>query len=179
MQQVRAKIDSNHHSHHHHDRYHKALAIHPHQLRDRYCYTPSSLRCPVFLLYHPTVGDDGGGLWVKEMGVLAMSMSAFCYARIMVDMVDAVSGFKMFSEFTSLGGRFRQFLVLDHRPIECVCGADFMALDFCLAGLSPWSRASLFSVYLHRPASIILPPSSSAFPCKSSRPFLCIKFNFC
>ena len=43
-----------------------------------------------------------------------MSTSVFCYARIMVDMVDGVSGFKMFSEFMSLGGKFKHFLVLDH-----------------------------------------------------------------
>ena len=34
-------------------------------------------------------------------------MSVICYARITVDTVDAVSDFKMFSEFMSLGGRFK------------------------------------------------------------------------
>ena len=34
--------------------------------------------------------------------------------------MDAVSGFDMFSEFVSLGGRFKGFPVLDQRPVECV-----------------------------------------------------------
>lgn len=38
---------------------------------------------------------------------LAVSTSVFCYARMMVDLVDPVSGLKIFSEFMSLGGRFR------------------------------------------------------------------------
>lgn len=43
-------------------------------------------------------------------GGLAIFTSVFCYARIMVDMVDmvdAIGSFKMFSEFMSLGGRFK------------------------------------------------------------------------
>ena len=39
-------------------------------------------------------------------------MFVFCYARIMVDMVDAVGDFKIFSEFMSHGGRFKQIFVL-------------------------------------------------------------------
>lgn len=79
-------------------------------------------------------------------------MSVFCYARIMVGTVDAVSGFKMFSEFMSLGGRFKQILVLHHRdPLNaCFEPVSCMVLDFCLARLFPPSfHDSLFSVYLH------------------------------
>lgn len=90
------------------------------------------------------------------MGELAISTSVFCYARIMVDMVDAVSDFKMFSEFLSLGGKFKQILVLDHRLVECVCRAGPMALDYCLASLFPSFYASSLSVYLHHPAVIVL-----------------------
>ena len=61
----------------------------------------------LLLVYHPTAGDDSDDLQVKGKGGLATLTSVFCYAKIMVDMVDAVSGFKMFSEFMSLGGRFR------------------------------------------------------------------------
>ena len=38
----------------------------------------------------------------------------------MVDMVDAVSDFNMFSEFLSLGGRFKEVVMLDHMLIKCV-----------------------------------------------------------
>lgn len=86
-------------------------------------------------------------------------------------MVDAVGSFKMFSEFVSLGGRFKQILVLDYMPIEC---ADFMSLDFSLAGLSPSFHASSLSVYLPGTASIVL-----GKPSQSSRPILCIDFNLC
>lgn len=49
--------------------------------------------------------NDGGGLQVKGTGELAISMSVLSYARITVDTVEAVSDFKMFSEFMSLDGR--------------------------------------------------------------------------
>lgn len=47
---------------------------------------------------------------------MAISMSVFCYARIMVDMVDAVSDFKIVS-FMLLGGRLKQILVLNNSPM--------------------------------------------------------------
>lgn len=53
-------------------------------------------------------------------GEMAISLSVFCYARItvdVVDVVDAVSDFKIVS-FMSLGGRFKQILVLAYRPFN-------------------------------------------------------------
>lgn len=38
-----------------------------------------------------------------------MATSVFCYARTMVDMLDAVSGFKVFSELMSLAADPKKF----------------------------------------------------------------------
>ena len=57
----------------------------------------------------------------------AIYTSVFCYARIMVDMVGAVGDIKMFSEFMSLGGKFKRILVL---PVPLnVCEFGSIALD--------------------------------------------------
>ncbi len=91
-------------------------------------------------------------------------MSVFCYARIMVGTVDAVNGFKMFSELMSLGGRFKQILVLDHRdPLNaCFEPVSCMVLDICLARLySPSFHDSSFSVYLHAPHILPARPHAS------------------
>ena len=63
--------------------------------------------------------------WItgQGYGVLALSTSVFCYARIMMDMVDAVGDFKMFSEFMSPGGKFKQIFVLSVPLNACELGS--------------------------------------------------------
>ena len=67
----------------------------------------------------------------------------------MVDMVDAVGDFKMFSEFMSLGGKFKQILVLAVPLNAC----EFGSIALYVAGLSPLC----FILPLSWPTSIILP----------------------
>ena len=87
-------------------------------------------------------------------GVLALSASVFCYARIMVDMVDAVGDFKMFSEFMSLGGKFKQIFVLAVPLNAC----EFGSMARLLRSRSPASLlySSSFFAHFRHPAMIVL-----------------------
>ncbi len=81
------------------------------------------------------------------MRVLAISTSVLCYARIMVNMVDAVSGFKMLSEF-----------YVAWRQIQTYSRARSQAC------LSSSLRAFSIVAYLHRPASVIFSSTTSLRP---------------
>ena len=90
---------------------------------------------------------------VQEYGVLALSTSVFCYARIMVDMVDAVGDFKMFSEFMSPGGKFKQIFVLSVPLNACELGS--MARLLRSPSLASVLPPSFFARFRH-PAMIAL-----------------------
>ena len=110
--------------------------------------------------------------WItgQGYGVLALSTSVFCYARIMVDMVDAVGDFKMFSEFMSPGGKFKQIFVLAVPLNAC----EFGHITRLLRSPSLASLLYSSSVFAHfrHPAMIVLNKScqsqATTVPCKQS-----------
>ena len=94
--------------------------------------------------------------WItgQGYGVLAPSTSVFCYARIMVDMVDAVGDFKMFSEFMSPGGKFKPIFVLAVPLNACDLGS--MARLLRSPSLASLFYSSSFFAHFCRPAMIVL-----------------------
>lgn len=68
-------------------------------------------------------------------------------------MVDAVSGFNVFSELMSLVADSKKFSCSITGPLRAYFS---VALGSCLAGLFPSLRAAQFLVYHHHSASVIV-----------------------